>query len=156
MRALELQMKIWPIVKVTLIAIAGISTAYDTSYAEVGPQIGWTPVISGLVFFPALILVGLFVLKAILRRKLNFEKPSLDSNPLDFSHPEHFFHLAGMVMMASGMCGLVAAYMRSGEVSPVQIVPVTLGIGVLFGLWILQVVHAGQLASSNKSRKADA
>jgi len=58
--------------------------------------------------------------------------------------------------MASGMCGLVAAYMRSGEVSPVQIVPVTLGIGVLFGLWILQVVHAGQLASSNKSRKADA
>lgn len=143
-------MKIWPHVKVALICIAAVSTVYDTSYAELGPKIGWAPVVTGLVFFPALILVGLFVLKTILRRKLNFEMPSLESNPLDFSHPEHFFHLAGIVMLTSGMSGLVAAYVRSGEVWPVQIVPVALGIGVLFGLWILQVVHACQLVSSNK------
>ncbi len=142
-------MRIWPQVKVALICIAVVSSVFDTSYAEVGPNIGWAAVITGLVFFPALILVGLFVLKTILRRKLNFEKPSLESNPLDFSHPEHFFHLAGIVMLTSGMSGLVAAYVRSGEVWPVHIAPVALGIGVLFGLWMLQVVHASQLASSN-------
>ncbi|MEX1215553.1 hypothetical protein, partial [Saccharospirillum sp.] len=146
---LELQMKIWAPVKVALICISSVSAVYDTSYAEVGPKIGWAPVVTGLVFFPALILIGLFVLKTIFRRKLNFEKPSLESNPLDFSHPEHFFHLAGIVILMSGVSDLVAAYVRSGEVWPVQIAPVSLGIGVLFGLWILQVVHAGQLASSN-------
>lgn len=143
-------MKIWPPVKVALICIAVVSAVHNTSYAEVGPKTGWAPVVTGLVFFPALILVGLAVLKVILRRQLNFEKPSLESNPLDFSHPEHFFHLSGMVMLTSGISGLVATYVRSGEAWPVQLVSVTFGVGVFFGLWILQVVHAGQLASSNK------
>ena len=142
-------MNIWPVIKIALIIIATVGSVFDTSYAEVGNKLGWEPVVAGLLFFPFIVLVGAFVLKVIFRRKLDIEVPSWRSNPLDFSHPEHFFHLVGMVMLISGVGGLVANYFRSGELFPVLFAPGALGLGVLIGIWLLNVIYANQSESSN-------
>jgi hypothetical protein len=149
-------MKIWQVVKIALILIASVGAISDTSYTEIENEIGWELVIVGLLLFPTMVVVGLFVLKVLFGRTLNFESPSLRSNPLDFSHPEHFLHLAGLIMLASGVCGLVAGYFRSGELTPIKIVPVAMGIGIMVGIHTLSMVHAAQGESSNKQRQSDA
>jgi hypothetical protein len=156
MAALELNMKIWQVVKIALILIASVGAISDTSYTEIENEIGWEPVIVGLLLFPTMVVVGLFVLKVLFGRTLNFESPSLRSNPLDFSHPEHFLHLAGLIMLVSGVCGLVAGYFRSGELTPIIIVPAATGIGIMVGIHTLSMVHAAQGESSNKQRQSDA
>ncbi len=147
---LELQMKIWPPVKVSLIVVAAVSALLDSPQAEVSAKIGWAPAVVGLLLFPAIVLIGLFVMKIIFRRNLTFEMPNWQSNPLEFSRPENFFHLAAMVILASGITGSVAAYARLGTLLPIQIAPIALGTGIFLGLWVLKLVHAGQLRGSNK------
>lgn len=142
-------MNIWPDVKIALIIIATVSSVFNTTYAEVGNKPGWELVMTGLLFFPSIVLIGVFVLKVILRRKLDFEAPNWRSNPLDFSHPEHFFHLGGMVMLISGIGGLMANYFRSGDLWPILFAPAALGLGVLIGIWLLKIVYANQSVSSN-------
>lgn len=148
-QTLELHMNIWPVLKIALIIIATVGSVFDTSYAEFGNKLGWEPIVAGLLFFPSIVLVGVFILKVIFRRKLGFEEPSWRSNPLDFSHPEHFCHLAGMVLLISGGGGFVANYFRSGEWWPVLFAPGALGLGVLIGIWFLKVVYVNQSVISN-------
>ena len=142
-------MNIWPVIKIALIIIAMVGSVFDTSYTEVGNKIGWEPVMVGLLYFPSIVLIGLFVLKVIFKRNLDLETPSWRSNPLDFSHPEYFFHLGGMVMLISGLSGLIANYFRSEKLLPVLFTPIALGLGVLIGIWLLKMVYANQSASSN-------
>jgi len=144
MAALELHMKIWPAIKIILIIVASVGAMFDTSYSEVGDEIGWDPVIVGLLFFPCIVVAGLLILKVILRKKLEIQLSSWESNPLDFSHPEHFFQFAAVVLVVSGICGLIAAYFRSGGLTPVLLSPVAMGVGVLLGIWILKVAYVAQ------------
>ncbi len=146
-------MNIWAIVKVAVIIFVAITSAFGNSYAEVNEVVGWEAVIVGLLFFPLIVLVGLFLLKVIFRRKLDFETPSWKSNPLDFSHPEHFFHFGGLVMVTSGIAGMLAVFIKSRVISISLCAPLAFGIGILFGIWVLKVVHTNQALSSNRDRE---
>ena len=137
-------MNIWPAIKISLITVTALGAVFNTSHSDVGVAIGWAPAITGLLFFPVIVLVGLFVLKVIFRRKLSFEVPTWGSNPLDFSHPEHFFHLGGLLMLTSGVGGLVGAYFGTREFSPFLVASITFGLGILVGIWVLKVVHDKQ------------
>jgi len=55
---LELLMRICPIIKISLIVFAAITAIFDRSYQEVAIEIGWEAVIAGLLFFPAIVLIG--------------------------------------------------------------------------------------------------
>lgn len=145
-------MKIWAPIKILLIIVASIGAIFDSSYSEVGDKIGWEIAIAGFLFFPCIVAIGLFALKILLRKKLDFEVPSMTSNPLDFSHPEHFFHLGGLIMIVSGMCGLAASYFRTGYLLPVTFAPVAIGTGVLLGIWGVKAVYFVQ-QRSNKSNQ---
>lgn len=146
-------MKLWPVIKVGLVIFASVGVLFDDSYTEVGNEIGWMPAIVGLLFFPCIVFVGLFVLKVLFSRTLNFQAPNWGSNPLDFSHPEHFFHLGGLIMLTSGIVGVLSAYIKSGELQPVTVAPLTMGVGMLAGLWVLKMVYTNKQESSNKSKQ---
>ncbi len=146
-------MKFWSIIKVVLLIFASVVSIFDTSYVESESIIGWEPVIIGLLLFPIIVIIGLFVLVVIFRRRLDFEQPNWLSNPLNFSHPEHFFHLAGVIMLTSGVCGMLATYFRLGELGPISFVPITMGIGMMVGIWLLKIVYIMQSKSSNKSNQ---
>lgn len=134
-------MKIWPAIKIVLIVLASVGAIFDSSYSEVGSDIGWSPVVAGLLCFPCIVAFGLFILKVILKKKLEIQSSSWESNPLDPSHPEHFFHFTAIVFLVSGICGLIASLFRSGVLTPVFLAPVAMGVGVLLGLWILKLTY---------------
>ena len=152
MAALDTNMKLWPLVKLGLVIGASIGAFYDDSYAEVAREIGWIVAVIGLLVFPCVVFVGLFVLKVLLGRTLDFQTPSWGSNPLDFSHPEHFFHLGGLLMLTSGMATVLSAYLETGELKPIAVALLATGLGVLFGLWVLKMVCTSQQESSDKSQ----
>jgi hypothetical protein len=143
-------MKNWPKIKIILVSIASAGAIFDSSYSDVGNKIGWEPAIVGLVFFPCIVIVGLLVLKVVLKRKLDFQPPGWGTNPLNFSHPEHFTHFAGVIFLASGLCGLISTYYLTGELIPVMFAPIAMGVGLLAGIRVLKLVYTAQEESSNK------
>ncbi|MCP4274299.1 MAG: hypothetical protein GY781_20445 [Gammaproteobacteria bacterium] len=148
-------MNIWTLVKAVLIIFAATTSVMDKSFSEASDFVGWEFVIACLLFFPVIVLSGLFVLKAILRKELDFQTPNWHSNPFDFSHPEHFFHLGGYFMIVSGIGASISMFVETGTSSPAVLTPLAFGVGILGGIWFLKIVHIRQIASSNKQRNAD-
>ena len=144
-------MNIWIIVKAALITFAFIISATDTTLSEPNDMVGWEVVLVSFLFFPIIVLCGLFVLKVMLRKELDFQTQNWQSNPFNFSHPEHFFHLVGYFMIASGIGTSFATYVETGASSPTVLAPLAFGIGIIIGIWLLKIVHAQQIVCSNKA-----
>ena len=134
----------WGKLKVALVVLAAMSSARNTPYQAVNDSVSWEFVASAFLFFPVIVLFGLFVLKLVLRRNLSFEMPNWQSNPFRFSHPEHFFHLGGLLTVAGGLAGSLSLFMRFGVISTFFLGSVAYGLGIFAGLWLLKVVHDKQ------------
>ncbi|OZY85859.1 hypothetical protein CBP51_02120 [Cellvibrio mixtus] len=140
-------MSYWKVVKFVLIAavvVAYFLKPYSEEMYYVYASLGWAPVIVGFMFFPGVIFISVFVLKVVLRRKLNFKRPTWSSNPLSFDSPENFFHLAGFVLIAGGLSDLLFFYLNAGELCPALFSSVSSGLGILFGIRVLALVYEKQ------------
>ncbi len=140
-------MDVWPTVKILLILIASIGAILGGYRVDAELDIGWEVVWAGVLVFPLMIILGLLILKVLLRRKLEFDPPRWTSNPFDFSHPEYFFHFGGVILVISGLCGVAADFIGERGFEVLALAPAAMGSGVLIGIWILKMTFRVQKSS---------
>lgn len=136
---------LWKGIRSAIVTLSFISVFFSSaSYSSV--QIGWFSVVIAFCFFPTLMLVSVSVLLVIRGKRFNWEPPSWRTNPFNFSHGEHFFHLASWVIMAQGLAMLMQVSYLKGSVSVAGMVSISFGAGIWFGLWALTRIYYWQAA----------
>ena len=100
----------------------------------------------GVLFaiFPVAMLVGFTVLSLVKTSRFEWQEPSWDKNPFDFSHGQQFFHLGAFVMLASGAPILARGVELTGTLTPDMSVSIAMGIGTWIGLRALTALSRWQ------------
>ena len=92
---------------------------------------------AAFLLFPAIALVGLFILLVVPSSRLQFTQPSWRCNPFELSHPEQFFHLAAFVFMVQGVVLVLRQAVAGSGIGAGAVAVLLAGCGVWLGLRIL-------------------
>ncbi len=123
----------WRIVRIGLIVVSSASALFSP-LPEQEAAIPWVAVLLVFLIFPFIAAVAAAILVVFPSSRLRVSRHDWDKNFLDFSHPEQFFYLGALIMLASGLVTLVRTVAMSGHVQPYSIAPVAMGVGIIVGL----------------------
>ncbi len=138
-------MRIWVVVRWTIIAASAVSALFTPLRPQALPVIGWDSLLAiflfcvvGLAFLLGLQVINPYSAKVWLR-------PSWQLNPFNFQQPLQFFHLGAYVCIASGL--VVSARLVVSQVPfyVEALLPVTMGIGFLLGIQLFTLVFRAKI-----------
>jgi hypothetical protein len=134
----------WKIVRVGIVGLSFALTLFGPTTQAAAPPMTWFFV--GIIFaiFPIAMLVGFGTLFILRGPRLDWQPPSWERNPFNFTHGEQFFHLGAFVMLSTGAAMVVRALATTGKVTPDTLVPISMGAGVWLGLRILTAAYNRQ------------
>jgi hypothetical protein len=141
----------WTLIRITLIAYAFISQILTPSRPHTDTSVTWPEV--GLVFvlIPVLFSLGIGLLILIRgAKKFEYNPPAWNANPLNFSHPEQFFHLAAWFMFASGIANVIQGVVQSATIDLLAMLPVAAGTGMWGALRGLTAIYHRQQETSDE------
>lgn len=135
----------WRAIRFGVVAFSFISQFFAPPVRAADVHLTWTELGVIFVIIPVLFLADLGVLLLFRgARKFDWLPPSWDENPLNFSHPEQFFHLGAFVMLASGSVAFARGIIQSSTVNPIDVAPIAAGGGMWLALCLLTAVYRRQ------------
>ena len=129
--------KLWLIVRCVIVFASAVGAALRPLYMPDHVRSEWIMPVAAFLLFPAVALVGLFILLVVPRSRLQFTQPSWHRNPFELSHPEQFFHLAAFVFIAQGLVLVLRQAVAGSGIGAGAIAVLLAGCGVWLGLRML-------------------
>jgi hypothetical protein len=129
-------MNAWKIARIGLITICGVSALFSTQAVRASGM-DWTGVLVAFFAFPVIAAVGGAMLLLLPKSHLRVSRPDWNHSFIDFSQPEQFFHLGALLLLVSGLVLAGRSIAALGDLPPVNVAPIAMGLGVLFALRVL-------------------
>ena len=134
----------WKAIRLGIVGFSFVSALFGSVTLAAAPPMTWFAVGVICSAFPIAMVVGFGILFILRGPRLDWHPPSWEKNPLNFSHPEEFFHLGAFVMLSTGVAAIIRALATTGKITPDTLIPISMGIGVWVGLRLLTAAYLRQ------------
>lgn len=120
-----------------IVLASAIRAALRPLYMPGHVRADWLMPAAAFLLFPAIAVVGLFILFVVPNSRLQFTPLSWSRNLFKLSHPKQFFHLAAFVFMAQGLVLVLRQAVAGSGIGAEAIAVLSAGCGFWLGLRML-------------------